>query len=128
MEKCERKWGKEITSEACVERSPSAAKCLFTSSNHQRHAGRNDLLASWTGRNNPNTRHSLLTMYCTYRGVESTFSSSVSAMKRLFQQRGEKTARGTDVSVILSLSISPEDAAQTPLGRTETSGKNCQRD
>lgn len=39
-----------------------------------------------------------------------------------------KMVRGTDVSLVISLSISPVDAAQTPLGYTETSGKNCQRD
>lgn len=79
-------------------------------------------------------RHTLFRMYCTYRRLRySTFSSTVRVMKRLFsrrkkQKKEEEVVRGTDVSLVISLSIRPVDAAQTPLGRMETSGKNCQWD
>lgn len=48
--------------------------------------------------------------------------------KKKKQKKKNTVARGTDVSLVISLSVGPVDAAQTPLGYTETSGKNCQWD
>jgi len=39
------------------------------------------------------------------------------------EKKRKRTARGTDVSSVISLSISPVDAAQTPPGGPGTSGK-----
>ena len=70
-------------------------------------------------------------MYCTYRGIQNSqkaLSLPLSEWWKGCSPRGERMARGTDVSLVISLSISPVEAAQTPLGCTETSGKNCQWD
>lgn len=77
-----------------------------------------------------------LRMCCTYRGIQysqKALSLPLSewwkgCSPRVWGEKSPNMARGTDVSFVISLSISPVDAAQTPLGYTETSGKNCQWD
>lgn len=59
---------------------------------------------------------------------ESTFLSHCQCDEKVALTGKIKMARGTDVSLAISLSISPVDAAQTPLGCRRTSGKNCQWD
>lgn len=68
---------------------------------------------------------------CTYRGMRYSLEAlntycCQSDEKVAFPER-EKMTRGTDVSLVMSLSIKPADWAQTPLGCTETSGGNRQR-
>ncbi len=118
----------------CLKQSPSAAKCLFTSfsQRHQRGGEKNDLLALWRGINRPNTRHSYKThtsSECTeFNSVEEHFLFHCQSDEKVALPEKIKMARGTDVSLVRSLSISPVDAAHTPLGHTRTSGRNCQRD
>lgn len=72
--------------------------------------------------------HNILYLQRKSRESESFFLSYCQSDEKVALTGKIKMARGTDVSLVISLSISPVDAAQTPLGCRHTSGKNCHRD
>lgn len=128
LEKIKSKWGKEITSAACLKSSPSVAKCLF---NHRRwegatfwHYGRLETKQTHV----THRRHTLYqnVLYLQGNSVQH-FLFTVRMMKRFLRERKNRWREG-QMWACLSVSISPAHASQTLLGITQTSGRNCQWD
>lgn len=126
--KPKRKWGKEIAARPVRGRAHQRLSASLPPPATRDEQGGGKKWPSGITDGEKRTRHTSLTkdvhflrMSCAYRGnsVQSGRALSLPLSewwKGCSPRENKKTARGTDVSSVLSLSISPADAAPAPLG------------